>query len=360
LKRFLIITIGLLIVAGIVLVARNRYNEPKQGSLTVQMPTLVWPPETPSGTPLTTPPKTARFIINNTGGRPVRILSIESGCGCAKPKVEPATIAPGNSGRVIVDFKETSLNAGDRTIPIALFTDSPITHRVNMYLQLEDTRKPPFVFAFSGDLIYQNPRIEDTREVRIDTVELLTEKHNPTVRSNLAFLRIDLKSIQDKKHPKQENTVVRSYVYTVSFASPPPMESFQGTVSAQDPFYLDRTLTLNVFGEITPAVRVTPARAILRIGSHISSNPEAQFMVLSIKPLQDLRVMAEAGDASPLVIELAKSHPSESQAVFTVRYRPSPSETVDGIHNIFVWTSLDKNKPVVVPIMVQHREAEAR
>ena len=93
--------LAVLLSVGIYVLLSRVLAGPAGGLLVARHSNLVW--KGPA-TPRAGADSSARvtFELDNVGGRPVRILSIESGCGCARPRVRPGLVAPGHSAMVEV------------------------------------------------------------------------------------------------------------------------------------------------------------------------------------------------------------------------------------------------------------------
>ena len=75
-----------------------------------------------------------QFVLDNPGQTAVRILSVESGCGCTIPSYDPEIIPPG--GRGLINARAEYFPVGERRVPIAVNTDSAATPKVSLTLHL--------------------------------------------------------------------------------------------------------------------------------------------------------------------------------------------------------------------------------
>ena len=82
----------------------------------------------------------AKFQLFNSGGEPVNVLAVESGCGCARPTVHPEKILPGEVATVDVQVDEIPI--GERVVPISLTTDSSATPQVVLSVKVIGRRPP--------------------------------------------------------------------------------------------------------------------------------------------------------------------------------------------------------------------------
>lgn len=173
----------LLLAAGFVQFRRG--FQPSPGFLTCKNPLVVWVGPEDAGAALTT--ASAQFQIKNPGGTSVRVMSVETSCGCAKPFVRPDVIPPGGQGSVAVDA--VPLPSGERTAEITLSTDSPLTPTVELKLRMIGRRRPPFMVDARGDLTYvTDPSPTDIREIVVRTIEPEQWEKHPILKSELPFL----------------------------------------------------------------------------------------------------------------------------------------------------------------------------
>lgn len=182
-----VVGLSLLAISGLLRVPRAAPLFP--GRLIAKEPMVEWRSPGPGepGAP------NARFEIANPGSSPVRVLTVESGCGCATPKVHPRLVRPG--GVAIVEVEANPIEIGEKDVVITLETDSPATPIVPLTLRIIGCRRPPFIVSVTGDLTCQEGySAEDTREIHVDTIERVASSHTPTLRCDLPFLGFTCRS----------------------------------------------------------------------------------------------------------------------------------------------------------------------
>jgi hypothetical protein len=124
------------------------------GRLVVRYPDLTWRHPSPREESARLPKideAGASFEIENVGERPIRIIGVESSCGCSTTKVTPDFLPPGQQG--IVEVRATPFAVGERLLTVNLRTDSPLTPVVGLRLRILGWRSPPFLLQSGGDLI---------------------------------------------------------------------------------------------------------------------------------------------------------------------------------------------------------------
>ena len=261
------------------------------------------------------------FRVRNAGGTPIRI-STHSSCGCAKPKAEPETLGPGESGLIVVSASPNAV--GVRDVPIDLETDSPATPSVRVIFRLNTVRNPPFLLRALGDLSYLPGDFESTqRTFKASTIESKGSKSKPPVATcDLSFLKAEWVATSD--FPYSEGTIHREHTYRLLAEGSPEGETFVGTIRIRDPWDGSHFETLPVHGVTArKPVTITPAVAFFPD----SSSPTS----LLVRTLEDCPgVVIEPEDATrPLDIERDGQASSASFHRFKVSLRPGsgPSRT---------------------------------
>ena len=189
-RLFLVFTgLGLLIVGGSRLTAGYFGRHAAPGKLVPRQEVMIWRSPVEKEFRLLKPDEAdATFVVENVGDTSVRILEVETSCGCAKPKIEPTTIAPGKSGTV--EVQATPLQIGEKMVSITLHTDSTLSPTIILSLRIIGSRLPPFMGQAKGELsFFGDDPATDLREVFVDTVELKGSSPTaPIVKNGLAFL----------------------------------------------------------------------------------------------------------------------------------------------------------------------------
>ncbi len=252
---------------------------PNPGVIKSNQNLLVWTsPETDNGT-LNQSQVESKFDLINTGGLPVRVLSVESGCGCTKVRVEPEIIKPGDKAAVFVTA--TPFPVGEKQVFIKLNTDSPITPEVRLKLQMIGSSKPPFLINVSGDLSYPNPdSTARPREIEINTVESAGKTKIPEPIDRRGILEFKRVSVLEKPYATAD-AVQRTYRYRVVFKPGMSAGTISGDVRVDDPWKSGRVEILPFLVKNDPPIRVVPSPIILNITGDNVREITSEFLVLT-------------------------------------------------------------------------------
>lgn len=245
----------------------------------------------------------ARFRLTNAGGRVVNILSVESGCGCAKPVPSKTFIGPGRS--VSVDVEGSPFPIGDRTVPITIHTDAPETPTIGLKLRMIGSRKPPFLLDASGELAFLDVgrpdlgRAGENRQFVVRMVEYESSGREPSFRVNPSSLVIE--KVSTKANPYvTPGTVVRTHVYRVSFSEPPAENRIAGVVSVVDPWFKDHVTDLKIYAEIRSRIKAFPPQVNLAMVDGVAS---AEVLILTNEPVPVTVDQFRIDTGGPLLVE---------------------------------------------------------
>jgi len=321
---------------------------PRQSALTWQGPEE--PKSTQTGA-LSIDEASAKFEIENVGGRPVRIIAVQSSCGCAEPKVQPMTIEPGMIG--IVEVRALPLQVGEKLAIVTLQTDSPSTPEVVLQLRVIGGRRPPFLLQAGGELTWTGGFSKtDTRIISATTVDLQVSKRQPPIVKSLSsFLTVGPPTFDEAPYTKP-GIVQRRYVYEVKFNSDPPAGFFSDGVLVIDPWDPQHVERIVVHAESLPPLRVIPSRTVL----YLDKGPEsrearADFLIFTANPSPDLELELEGGKESPLVISPMQWVEKGRRAAFSVGVKPG--RTPEGVFSVIIRRHSSPTERVVVPVSLR-------
>lgn len=258
---------------------------------------LVWKGEA-TGTPGQPTRADVRFMLDNVGRGAVRVLSTESGCGCARPIVRPAVVAPG--GVATVDVSALPVPVGQKDVQITVHTDSATSPDVLLTLPIMGTREPPFLFQFWGDLNFRGGYSSDlSREITVATVE---PRNQPAVAdlevsTDVPFFKIEPAGIVEQPYTDTE-AVLRKRRYKVGFTEK-PSGTFTGSVIVKDPWEPRSSMTIGVAGQFQSGLTVAPARVVL----NGPENTKASLLVIADEPIAALDLDIEGPPGLPLTVE---------------------------------------------------------
>jgi len=329
-----------LILVSIIARMTLAWITPAPGKLVPKQAQIVWHSREPkvAGEPAAT------FEVKNVGGTPVRILSVESGCGCATPEVRPRVVAPG--ARAVVEVQATPSETGERPVAILLRTDAPASPRVLLELRILGSRRPPCLVSVEADLTYREGyTTEESREVFVVTLDSINSRVAPTPRSDLPFLRFGPPRVKSRPLADSPTVLHRTFTFPVKFAGTPPDGSVFGRVTVADPWEAGRVLGVNVQLAANPPARAIPARLILTLAGPDDRDAHARFLVRTRDAAPDLRVEAEAVGAAPLLVSRVSA---AGPPAFDVRWK-SGLPVAEGEHHLIVHVgSTDLTVPVLV------------
>ena len=180
--------IGIILVVGSALARFTSYLSPRPGNLIATQPELVW--SGLDGAKTEMGEADARFVVVNSGGLPVRVISVQSSCGCTTARVTPEIIAAGSTG--VVEVRGTPYPVGERAVTVNLTTDSASTPVVHLLFRMLGTRRSRFLLQAGADLAYVGESFkDDVRQiVAIAIVPFSSKSEPPIIKTDLPFLKI--------------------------------------------------------------------------------------------------------------------------------------------------------------------------
>ena len=251
--------LGLIMVIGSALAWSPRSGPPSPGRLVPKEETLTW------RTPVESTDRTqgpgeaqARFHIDNVGGSPVRIIAVETSCGCATPTVRPGVIPPGKTGTV--EVRAAPLQVGEKVATFTLKTDSKSTPEVVLRLHVIGSRRPPFFAQGGGDLSFgDGDSPAEGRKLYAFNVELKgTNPTPPLVTSELPFLKVGAAELIDERYAGEPGAVTRKYAYDAKLAPGHLTERFAGDLRVIDPWDPRHSEVVRVHCVAVPDLRAIP------------------------------------------------------------------------------------------------------
>ncbi len=288
------------------------------------------------------------YALRNEGGEPIRVLSVDSECGCAKPQIGARTIAPGESTTITV--APEPIEVGERRVNLVVHTDSPAAPDVPLVLRIVGWRRPPYIFRAGGDLQWLD--VGDAPEPRTLLVEIIEAKEEPgpppEVRANGLPLEIGRASAPElRAHVSDPALVARTYAFEI-VPDGSTEGRFSGTLAVIDPRDPDRVVTVNALGQWLPALRVSPEYLLLG-PDHEGEPSEASLVVLTKSAIADVVIRFQEEDA-PLMIEPRSADPKLGQRKYAIR-RSGPGAAAGTYHLIVTPVGADEPR-MVVPVRV--------
>ncbi|HWE35051.1 MAG TPA: DUF1573 domain-containing protein [Isosphaeraceae bacterium] len=314
------------------------------GRLVVRNPSVVWQMDRAVGT------KSGRYAVGrfemaNVGGKPVRVASASSSCGCAAPKVNPGTIEPGAVG--FVEVEAIPLLSGEKSATIVLRTDSPLTPEIELHLRMIGARRPPYLMQAGGDLTYLGDfERDEPHTVVVITVEPREQSGLPLLRTDFPGMEFGAPVVKERPHVAP-GTIQREYRFPVSFARMPPEGVFTGAAEVVDPWDPGHTEVVHIHGQVLLPFRVEPRRIILN-----GPRDHQSFRIISRTDVDGRRLGIQADGGSGLVVERVDRGEDRRSFTFTVGHRDD-ARFVPGVHKLIVRSPNNPENPVVLPVSVR-------
>ena len=207
----------------------------------------------------------AKFRLENVGGRSVRILDVQTTCGCTTPEIEPKVVNPGEIR--LVEVRATPLQIGEKSVDITITTDSPVSPEVVLTLRIIGSRRGPYMFEVQGDLNFPAGTTgDDVRFVLVNQIEEAKSRPTPPfVKNELKFVQISNPELELEGPSSAPGMVHRRYVCKAKKRMADGDPSQSGRISVVDPWDPDHVETAHVHCEASVPIRVSPSRAILAV-----------------------------------------------------------------------------------------------
>lgn len=318
---------------------------PTPGELVPEQSLIVW--QGPSE--LKNEQAKVRFTLVNRGETPVRITSVQSGCGCTVPSFDSRDIPPG--GRGSVDASARYFPVGERRVPLIVQTNSPRSPTVNLALHLIGGASPPFLMKAEGDLSFMgefDPTV--SRDLVVHTIEAAGETKTPTFEGLPPFLAVNPAGSTQTPYVLP-GTFDHKHRFKVAFTAPPPESPYQGEFFILDPWNPTRKERVGFLATVVPRVKAVPSYLWLTPGDG-GGKVEGRFSVLARQPIDDIKAAIEGSTDGPLrVIREGVEGPSQ-RTTFRVEVdpsRPMPGERVEFSVGV-TWADGSQDGHLSVPV----------
>ncbi|MGE3819632.1 MAG: DUF1573 domain-containing protein [Isosphaeraceae bacterium] len=231
-----------------------------------------------------------RFLLRNKGDRSVTISKVESGCGCTVVDTRQRSVGRGQT--VAIQATGTPLASGERTVPITVYTDSPVTPVVALFLTMKTSRTPPFLLSVDGNLDLDDAEPErGTSTLTVLTIEKPGDSRPPLVSPSLDGLDVEFEGSTSTPFD-ESGTLQARYTYKVSFRES-PCGTVSGSIVVTDPWTRNETRNVLVTYQIHRGFTVVPNVARISTESRepkgfsffVVPGPAADVASLSIEPL---------------------------------------------------------------------------
>jgi hypothetical protein len=253
----------------------------------------------------------ARFELVNKSSRAIRILSVESGCGCAKPTVDPEIVEPNKS--TFINVSALSISTGMKDVPIKVRTDSTISPQIGLALRIIGTRQPPYLYQFQGELTFRERYSANlSRRVTVITVEPDVTKAFPVLTSDLHSLPLTPDG-EESTQFRDTKFILKKRHFTVSFEGKPPSDTFTGEVTVQDPWDPTNKLALGVLGQLEARLKVVPSSLTLDASQQLG-----KLLVLSENAPSVIEVREEREKGKQDVLDISVSEKDDQRRFHTI------------------------------------------
>jgi hypothetical protein len=238
---------------------------------------------------------TAKFVLTNGGGVPVRIHRLENGCGCASSQVDRTVVEPGESATVSVSASVTPLV--QRDISTTVVTDSITRPAVTLTLRVVGSKKPPFLFRVSSiPSLIDERSLAEGLEFTVETVEPVGERGAPKPTSSHNFVRFAEAGETVEFH--KDRAIMRKRRYLMSFSQPVPAGTSVGTVTITDPWDPVNSRTINMI--VRRASDLTASPSVVRLRGR--ANEEVAIIVRTKEVADRLSAVVEGPNGTDILV----------------------------------------------------------
>ena len=286
----------LILLSAVLFAVSIRASAKSPGSLVARKSSLVWK-GVATRRPKSDPPAKVQFELENVGGRPVRIASVTSACGCAKPVVHPELVAPGQVA--VVEVVAMMIPFGEKVVRFEVRTDSPVKPDIPLTLTLVGSRDPPFLYLLEGEAVFRGEYSpEMSGEISVLTIEKGEQGRSPEIGIDLPFLKPTLVRVEESSYI-EPGTILRRWKYRIEFKARPSSGSFTGILTARSPWDANETLSRSVIGQLRSGPRAFPSAITL----DRSAQEPTSLLVVCSSPSGVLDVVTDPSSANPVFVK---------------------------------------------------------
>ena len=275
------------------------------------------------------------FEFTNPFDHKVFLTNIRTSCGCTKPKIITAEVAPGETGQILAVF-DTKSHKGDRraNVSVTVRKDTPYQEFGEFQVEVrgsirQDVVLNPGTITF-GDV---SPGESAIRSVKVlyagSPIWQIAD-----IKSTNPNITVEKKEIQRNNQTRRVD-----YELTVHLSSDQPLGIFKDQLTLQTNDSKNQQMTVNIEGNIKPVVQVSPVRlGVVSKGTDIEKrlivNGSRPFTIKAIKVgdrrikfkpsegTKTLHILSYTLDTSEVgqirsEIEIETDDPGQSQASIT-------------------------------------------
>lgn len=196
------------------------------------------------------------FEFTNPFDHKVFLTNIRTSCGCTKPKIITAEVAPGETGQILAVF-DTKSHKGDRraNVSVTVRKDTPYQEFGEFQVEVrgsirQDVVLNPGTITF-GDV---SPGESAIRSVKVlyagSPIWQIAD-----IKSTNPNITVEKKEIQRNNQTRRVD-----YELTVHLSSDQPLGIFKDQLTLQTNDSKNQQMTVNIEGNIKPVVQVSPVR----------------------------------------------------------------------------------------------------
>ncbi len=196
------------------------------------------------------------FEFTNSFDYPIQLVGIRASCGCTKPFVLTAHVAPGETGQVLAKY-DTKNFKGDKkaTISVTVRRDKPFTEFGEIQFKVTGTIRRDVVLN-PGTVAFENITLgKDTKR----SVQILYAG-NPNwkiaeIQSTNPNITVSQKELQ-----RNANTRRVDYELTLELNGDQPVGTFKDQILVTTTDKNNEKLAINIQGNVRSVVQVSPVK----------------------------------------------------------------------------------------------------
>lgn len=204
--------------------------------------------------------------IENRGGAELKILDVETACGCTTTQDWPRTLGPGQSGRIALTLDTTQFT-GAVTKTVSLRTNDPANPKA--LLTLKATIWSP-IAVLNPVLVF--PALNDPQQVVTRTTTLRNEEEAPLVIKSVTSANPVFKA------EVRELTPGRLFELVVSTVPPLPDGTQTSRITVETSSGSMPVVGVQTVATVLPPVHLAPDRIQLPAGAQ--ATPQKRFAVI--------------------------------------------------------------------------------
>lgn len=282
------------------------------------------------------------FVVTNMGTRTLEILNVQPSCGCTTAGTYDRKIAPGQTGKIPVQFNSGNLNG-------------PVSKAVTISC---NDRSTPSVIVQMRALVWKPVLLEPTFAVfslfgppTTNDVKIFKITNNMPEPLFIQSVEVSGRLFSAQL---STNTPGRDYLVTVRPAAPLPSGTSQATVLIKPVSTNTLPLTATVVASVQEPILVLPSQLMLP-ASPLRQSVTLSALIRNIHP--NPIVLSNATVNVPNIdVQVAENHPGHTFTV-TLTFPPNFEIRPDQDVHVSVNSSYPDRPVIKVPIRQQRNDA---